>query len=65
MMSVLKRSKQMTLYIVTVADKFQAAGEYASKIEIEAQNKKEAISKARKITRDALLPKWRAAWSKR
>ncbi len=38
----------MTLYIVIVADKFQAAGEYASRMEVEAQNKKEAISKARK-----------------
>lgn len=38
----------MTLYIVTATEKFQAAGDYASKMEIEAQNKKEAISKARK-----------------
>ena len=38
----------MKLYIVTVTEKFQAAGECASKMEIEAQNKKEAISKVRK-----------------
>ena len=35
-------------YTVTIADKHPAAGERPSILEVEAQNKKEAISKARK-----------------
>lgn len=38
----------MALYIVTVTDKFPAAGECPGSFEIEADNKKEAIAKARK-----------------
>lgn len=38
----------MALYIVTVTDKFPAAGEYPGSFEIDADNKKEAIAKARK-----------------
>jgi len=38
----------MTLYIITVTEKFQAAGECEGTLEIEAANKKEAISKARR-----------------
>jgi hypothetical protein len=38
----------MTLYTVTATEKFQAAGDGPTKFEIEAKNKKEAISEARK-----------------
>ena len=39
----------MKTYIVTVSEKYPSAGETPSRYNIEANNKKEAISKARRI----------------